>query len=152
MAALLPYFKKLSDHFLGDCPEQFQNWDILLSTNHQYMKISNSLQTLHNLPSSPVYALERIRNIFGKKCQSYLEFQNFNKITQNKSPADQFLNYMLSTTNVRNVLKNHLCKVLKLQKNEEYCFFFLFSVMAEFIFRLLIEVFFKIIKELPCRI
>lgn len=68
MAALLPYFKKLSDHFLGDCPEQFQNWDILLSTNHQYMKISNSLQTLHNLPSSPVYALERIRNIFGTKC------------------------------------------------------------------------------------
>lgn len=83
-------FQKLNDHFHAEIPEQFENLDSILSPYHQYIKISNSLQTLHNFPSSPVYVFERIRNIFGTKQYSYQEFQYFNQTSfssEIRSPA-----------------------------------------------------------------
>lgn len=51
--------------------------------------------------------------------------------------------YVLSITNVRNVLNKHLCKVLKLLSMESGIPFFIFWMMTEFNISLLIEVLFK---------
>jgi len=60
-------FQKLSNHFHAEIPQQFENLHSLLQPYHQYIKISNSLQTLHDFPLSLAYVFERIRNTFGTK-------------------------------------------------------------------------------------
>lgn len=139
-------FQRLSDHFHAENPEQFANLHSLLWPHHQYTEISNSLQTLHHFLSRPVYVFERIRDIFGQKSSLIKNSNistNFCFPSEMRSPLNKFLNYVISTTNVRNVLKTHLCQALKLLKTES-CILFSFSVISEFIFRLLREALLKI--------